>query len=138
MDFTTLHLIAMFLTMTVVAYADHMGFKYFTGKSQTLDLKKVKLAHNLVFIGIGLLVVTGIIITIPMWTYMFVNPFFYTKLAFVLTLVLNGLFIGKLMTKATNTPFALLDKEEKRVLLVSGAVSGISWVATILIGFLGL
>jgi len=135
MDFTTLHLIAMFLTIPVIIYADHMGFNYFIGKSQTLSLKKVKMAHNLVFIGIVLLVITGVIITVPMWQYMLTNPFFYTKIAFVATLILNGVFIGKLMNKATITPFANLEKEEKRVLLVSGAISGISWLATILIGF---
>lgn len=138
MDFTTLHLVAMILTILVVLYADHMGFRYFTGKSQTLSLKKVKLAHNLVFIGIGLLVVTGIIITIPMWTYMLTNPFFYTKMAFVATLIMNGIFIGQLMHKATMVPFNSLEKEEKRVLLISGAISGMSWLATILIGFFGL
>jgi hypothetical protein len=73
-----------------------------------------------------------------MWAYMLENPYFYTKIAFVITLFLNGLFIGKLMEKATTVPFAQLSKDEKNVLLISGAVSGASWVTTVLIGFFGL
>lgn len=119
-------------------YADHIGFKYFTGKIQTVNYRKVQIAHWFVTGGLVLLILTGVIITIPMWAVMFENPFFYAKLAFVVTLFLNGIFIGSLMKKATIIPFARLSKDEKKALIVSGALSGISWTASILIGFLGL
>ncbi len=135
---TTLHLIALILTIPAIMYADHIGFKYFTGKIQTVNYRKVQIAHWFVTGGLILLIITGVIITIPMWAVMFENPFFYAKLAFVVTLFLNGIFIGSLMKKATIIPFARLSKDEKKALIVSGALSGISWTASILIGFLGL
>jgi len=138
MDFTTLHLISLIGTAPVILFADHMGFQYLTGRTQTLSAIKVQWAHRLVTIGLLLLIITGIVITIPAWAIFLENPYFYAKLAFVVTLALNGYFIDKLMKKAITTPFAQLAPEEKRVLLVSGAVSGASWVATILIGFFRL
>lgn len=138
MNLTTLHLISLIVTAPVILYADHMGFQYLTGRVQTIGARKVEWTHRLVTDGIILLIVTGVLITIPMWAIMLENPLFYAKLAFVATLVLNGLFIGQLMNKATATPFANLSAEEKRFLLVSGAVSAAGWVATILIGFFGL
>jgi cation transport ATPase len=95
-------------------------------------------AHRLVTIGLLLLIATGIALTVPVWAILFENPYFYAKLAFVTTLALNGYFIEKLMKKATITPFAQLTADEKRVLLISGAVSGASWVATVFIAFFRL
>ncbi len=138
MDITTLHLFSLILTAPVIIYADHMGFMYLTGRAQTLSAQKVVWIHRLVTLGILLLIITGVWITIPRWQFLFQEPLFYTKLAFVVALFINGLFIGKLMHKATTTPFALLSTDEKRVLILSGAVSGISWVATVLIAFFGL
>ena len=138
MDLSTLHLVLLIITAPVILYADHMGFMYFTGKVKTLSLKKVQWVHRLVTAGLVLLIITGVLLTLPMWAYMLENPYFYTKIAFVITLFLNGLFIGKLMEKATTVPFAQLSKDEKNVLLISGAVSGASWVTTVLIGFFGL
>lgn len=135
MDFVTLHLVSLIVTAPVILFADHMGFQYLTGRVQTLSKTKVLWAHRLVTIGLLLLIGTGIVITIPVWAIVLENPYFYAKLAFVTTLALNGYFIEKLMHKATTTPFAQLAPEEKRVLLVSGAVSGGSWVATVLIAF---
>jgi hypothetical protein len=126
------------ITAPAILYADYMGLRYFTGKASTLPLRPLQLVHRAVFIGITLLVVTGIIITVPRWFMLFDNILFYAKLAFVLTLIVNGLFIHKLMHKATSSPFASLELSEKRLLMFSGALSGISWIVTIIIGFGGL
>jgi cation transport ATPase len=115
-----------------------MGFQYFTGRVQTLNATKVMWAHRLVTIGLLLLIITGVALTVPVWAILLENPYFYAKLAFVATLALNGYFIEKLMKKATTTPFAQLTADEKRVLLISGAVSGVSWVATVFIAFFRL
>jgi cation transport ATPase len=138
MDLTTLHLISLIITAPVILYADHMGFQYFTGRVQTLSLKKVEWTHRLVTGGLLLLIITGITITIPVWAIMLEKPLFYAKLAFVATLVSNGIFIGQLMQKALVTPYANLSQDEKRFLLVSGVVSACGWSATILIGFFGV
>ncbi|MFZ3012049.1 MAG: hypothetical protein WA060_03605 [Minisyncoccia bacterium] len=138
MNFITLHLVALIITAPVVLYADHMGFKYLTGRTPTISAKKLAWTHHLVTIGLILLIVSGIIITVPLWAIMFEKPLFYAKLAFVCTLATNGFFIGKLMKKASVIPFADLSVEEKRLLFVSGMVSACSWGTTILIGFFGL
>jgi cation transport ATPase len=138
MDLATLHLVSLIITVPVILFADHMGFQYFTGRVQTLNATKVMWAHRLVTIGLLLLIATGIALTVPVWAILFENPYFYAKLAFVTTLALNGYFIEKLMKKATITPFAQLTADEKRVLLISGAVSGASWVATVFIAFFRL
>ena len=138
MDLTTLHLVSLIITAPVILFADHMGFQYFTGRKQVLSASHIMWAHRLIMVGLVLMIVTGISITIPAWAVFLENPYFYAKLAFVATLALNGYFIEKLMQKATTIPYAQLPRSEKQVLLVSGAVSGVSWVATILIGFFGL
>lgn len=138
MEIAELHFFSLILTLPVILYADHMGFLYLTGRKQTLEYKKVAWAHRLVFVGISLLIITGIALTIPRIDYLLTKPFFYAKMALVITLVINGLFIGNTMKKATTTPFQNLEKDEKNLMIVSGAISGLSWLATILIGFLGL
>jgi cation transport ATPase len=138
MDLATLHLASLIITVPVILFADHMGFQYFTGRVQTLNATKVMWAHRLVTIGLLLLIITGVALTVPVWAILLENPYFYAKLAFVATLALNGYFIEKLMKKATTTPFAQLTADEKRVLLISGAVSGVSWVATVFIAFFRL
>jgi len=134
MDFTPLHLLALIMTVPVIAHADHMGFQYFRGTVETLPLRSVKWTHRLVFAGLLLLIATGVVLVLPAWEVWFSRPVFYVKLAFVVTLLMNGLFIERLMLTATERPFRALLPTEKRVLLVSGALSGMSWAATVLIG----
>jgi hypothetical protein len=63
---------------------------------------------------------------------------FYVKMSFVAVLVVNAFAIGKLAAVAAVTPFAALAPEQKRTLLISGFLSGTSWVAAAAIGFLFL
>jgi hypothetical protein len=133
MDLLTLHFLSFIITLPVILYADHLGFMYFSGRRATLDRKKVAWSHWLVFLGLTLLIVTGIMLTVRAWDVFLSDPFFYTKIAFVATLFINGIFITSLMNKAMVTPYVLLSRSEKRLLLSSGAISTMSWVATIAI-----
>lgn len=135
---TTLHLISLFLTLPVILYADHMGFNYMTGRTQTVSARAARISHWLVTLGLLLLIGTGIALTIPSWEYLLANPYFYVKMAFVATLFVNGIAIGATLSLATITPFAQLPAEQKRLLIISGALSGISWLATILLGFFAM
>lgn len=130
-----LHLIALIVTVPVILYADHMGFAYFTGRVQTLDPKKVARTHRLVFAGLAALIITGVMLTVPSWAVWFENPFFYVKLAFVVTLLVNGFFIERLMEKATITPYAMLSGSERSLLMTSGVLSAMGWIGSIGIGF---
>ncbi len=135
MELVTLHLIALIITAPVILYADHMGFRYFTGRAAVLPERSVVWTHRLVFIGLFVLIATGVMLTVPSWEVWFAKPAFYVKLGFVVTLLINGLFIQKLMTTATRVPYASLSLSDKRTLMTSGALSGIGWVASVLIGF---
>lgn len=138
MNLTTLHLISLLITIPAILLADHMGFQYFTGRISTVGVRKARVLHWLVTCGICLLIVTGVMVTIPAWDIFLSKPLFYTKIAFVLTLLVNGILIGNLMKKATHTPYKDLPYEDKKLLLVSGAVSSLGWVISICIGFFGL
>lgn len=131
----TLHFFSLIITIPAILYSDYSGFKYFTGKEPLMNHKKMKILHALVFAGLFLLITTGTLVMIPIWAIMLENPFFYIKIAFVLTLLVNGLFIGKLIEKATTTPYINLPKEDKVFLMTSGAISAISWVSVIIISF---
>lgn len=132
---STLHLLSLIITIPAILYSDYSGFKYFTGRSQLMSHKKMNLLHKLVFIGLFLLITTGVITLVPRWAIMFEKPFFYIKIAFVLTLLVNGLFIGKLLEKATTTPYTNLPKQDKVFLMTSGAISAVSWISVIIISF---
>lgn len=80
------------------------------------------------------MITTGFLLALPSWTYRLQQPVFYVKMGFVLVLVINAFAIGKLARLAATKPFASLTKEEQRTLLISGALSGISWVASASIG----
>ena len=94
MNFLTLHFFALIISIPAIIYADHLGFLYFTGRIQTISHKKVQYTHWFVTIGLMLLIVSGVIITIPAWALFFGNPLFYVKIGFVIALCLNGIFIG--------------------------------------------
>lgn len=138
MNILTLHLVLLIITAPAILYADHMGFQYMTGRILTVNAKKVAWVHWTVSLGLLLLVITGILVTIPLWAIMLKNPLFYAKLALVVTLTINGFFINTLMKKATTTAYVNLSDSEKKFLIVSGAVSACGWIATIVIGFFGL
>lgn len=72
---------------------------------------------------------------VPAWDFYITDPVFLLKMFFVAVLAINGLFIGRLMGNAITTPFAQLSTRTKALLLISGAASGIGWVASASIGY---
>jgi uncharacterized membrane protein len=135
MELVSLHLFALFLTAIVIVYSDHQGFLYFRGKKQTLSPAFLMWSHRLVWIGLLTMITTGVFLTIPAWTYRFQDPVFFVKMGFVLVLVVNAFAIGALARTAATTPFASLALEQKRTLLLSGFVSGASWVGAACVGY---
>lgn len=129
------HGLMFLLTAAVIIYSDHQGFLYFRGKKQTLSPTFVTWSHRLVWIGLGLIITTGLALAIPAWEYYLTELPFYIKMGFVGVLLMNAVAIGKLSHKAETTPFALLSSEEKTTLLVSGALSFCGWVCAAGIGF---
>jgi hypothetical protein len=138
MDITSLHLFALALTALVVFYSDHEGFAYFTGKKQVLSHTFVTWSHRLVWVGLLSMIATGVLMVLPAWEYYLSDSVFMIKMSFVAVLIVNAFAIGKLGEVATEKPFAALTTDEKRTLIISGFLSGVSWVGAATIGFLFL
>lgn len=120
----------------IIIYTDHQGYLYFRGKKKLLSEGFVRWSHRLVWIGLVLMIATGLILTLPSWEYRLQDPTFYVKMGFVLVLIMNSFAIGALSKRATTTPFAELHIEDRRTLMVSGALSFIGWVGAACIGLL--
>lgn len=133
-----LHLLALAFSAIVILYSDHEAFKYFTGKKALLSETFIQRSHALAWVGLSLMIVTGILLTLPAWTYRLQDPTFYVKMGMVLVLVWNGFAIGKLAKVASERPFKELTTGEQRTLMISGALSACGWVGAALIGFLFL
>ena len=138
MDLLTLHLTILTLTALLILYVDHEGYLYFTGKKQTLSLRFITWTHRLVSVGLLLMIATGILLTMPDYEYRLSQPFFWIKMSFVLVLVMNGLFIGRLSCVASEQPFSELTADKKRILIISGALSTSAWIGAFLIAELFL
>lgn len=129
-----LHLTSLLYALVSVVRADHLGFLWIRGKSDTLDPKRVSTLHKHSFVGLSLMIVTGILLFLPMREYLLSRPQFFVKMAFVATLVINGFAIGKLKNIASTRKFSSLSLREKAPLFISGFISTISWLGAILGG----
>lgn len=125
---TVLHIAAFGFVLGVSAISDKDAFAWMRGKKETLDAEKVRLYHRLVWLGLSILIVTGVILMYPMRVYLLSQLFFVMKLLFVGILIVNGILIGRLSHLATEKSFAALTSHEKMTLLTSGALSFLSWM----------
>lgn len=130
----TFHGLVVLITALVIIYSDHQGFLYFRGKKQTLSPAFITWSHRLVWVGLAIIIISGVLLVLPAWEYRLSQGAFYVKMGFVLVLIMNGLAIGKLSHKASSVPFVALSSEEKKTLLVSGGLSFIGWVSAAVIG----
>jgi hypothetical protein len=133
--FLPLHLISLAYVAWNIFHADHMGFDWMRGKVATLDVSRVRKYHHGSWIGLGLMIATGFALFWPLREFLLTRPEFYVKMAFVITLICNGFVIGKLQNTATTKTFASLSATEKLPLIISGAVSTISWVGAAIMAF---
>jgi uncharacterized membrane protein len=135
MELEDIHLITLALTALVILYSDHKGFQYFWGSLETLPRSFVTWSHRLVWTGLILMILSGFFLMLPAWEYYLADPVFFVKMGFVLTLVVNAFFIGRLSLLTTERAFQELPSDLKKTLLVSGALSAAGWVGAASIGF---
>ena len=131
----SLHLTSLAFVIYNVILADHLGFTWIRGKSQTLPEDKIKKYHKRVWIGLILMIVTGFTMFWPMREFLLSRPQFYVKMLFVAGLLINSFAIGKLSLLPITRTFASLSTKEKVPLLISGAVSTLCWLGAIAGGF---
>ncbi len=123
------HLGILLYTALVILYTDHLGWQYFRGTKQTLDSRLVGRLHVAVWAGLIGMILSGAYMAWPAFSILLVQPLFIAKMGFVALLVVNAWFIGSLISVATTTPYASLTTKQKTPLMVSGALSTISWIS---------
>jgi hypothetical protein len=131
-----LHLLTLGYTAWMIFHADILGFDWVSGREAVLSEEEIRKSHKGVWIGLSVMITTGLLMFWPMRDYLLHRPQFYAKMAFVLALVVNGFIIGHLQKVATHKSYAMLSQKEKLPLLMSGAVSTVSWVGAAIMGFL--
>jgi hypothetical protein len=127
----TIHIGTALSLLVLVAYADHMGFSWMRGKVATLPLSRLRKIHHSVYAGLILMGATGLYMFLPLRSFLLYEPAFIIKMSFLLVLLINSVYIGKLTRVASTAPFALLSTSQRRKLFVSGGVSTICWIGII-------
>jgi uncharacterized membrane protein len=131
----SLHVPILLATILGIIYSDHQAWLYFRGTKKTLSPKFTTWSHRIVGAGLAGMIVSGVALVTPAWQFYLSDPVFYIKMWFVLVLIINAVAIGKLVAIAHTEPFFGLKTEQKTTLLVSGFLSGVSWVAAIVVGY---
>jgi hypothetical protein len=132
--FLPLHLLTLAFIAWNVFRADHLGLSWMRGKVMVLDKVKVEKYHKNIWIGLGLMIFTGLFLFWPLSEYLLTRPQFYVKMWFVGVLIINGIAIGRLNKVAQVKAFSALTSKEKLPLLISGAISTLGWLGAALGG----
>lgn len=134
-ELADVHLAILLITAVVILYADHLGFDYFRQKRLLIDRTQMRITHYAVLAGLFGMVVTGLFLMLPRWRFYLSEPVFYVKMAFVLILIFNATFIARMSHLASETPFSLLEPDERNAFMVSGALSAVGWIGAAFIGY---
>jgi hypothetical protein len=135
MELSSVHVAVLVCTALVIAYADHEAFLYIRGEKQTLNKVQTRWLHRGVWLGLSLMIITGVLMVAPAYDYYLGEPAFLIKMLLVGLLIGNGVAIGALTSVAAVTPFRELSKRKKLLLLLSGALSSLGWLGAVAIGF---
>lgn len=131
----TLHILSFGFVLGISAIADKDAFAWVRGVRDTLDRTTVRMYHRMIWVGLLMLIMTGLILFYPQRAYLLGNLLFDIKLLFVAILGLNALLIGRLMEHALDNSYAELGARDKRALFASGAVSVFAWACAAGIAF---
>ncbi len=134
-EMESVHVAVLLLTAFGILYTDHVGLSYLRGTRELLSKRFITLSHRGVWVGLLLMIATGIVLVLPSWEYRLQDPAFYVKMGFVLVLLVNAHAIGKLSTVAAERPFKSLPSDTQKTLLISGGLSAMGWIGATLIGF---
>ncbi len=135
MELENIHVAILICTMVGILYADHLAVQYVRGVRPYINASVAKRLHYGVWVGLMGMILTGFFLVQPLWEYYAGEASFYIKMGFVLALIFNSWVIGTLAPLAATKQFQELTSEEKKMLILSGSISGISWVGAAVLGF---
>jgi hypothetical protein len=127
-----IHIAILILTGLAIVYSDHLGWQYFRGTKQTLDPVLVHRLHYGVWVGLIGMILTGVIMVAPGFSYYAAQSYFWVKMGFVALLVVNSIAITFLIGVATKVPYASLTLNQKVPLIISGGLSTLGWLGALL------
>jgi len=131
---TPIHLMFLFGALPAVAYADVQGYSWYSGKKRLLEGAILSRLHIWIYICLAGIISTGTLMALSRPSRYLSSPFFFMKMFFVTTLLVNSVVIGSHMKKAFAQSYNSLPEGEKRLILASGVISGIAWAGAILGG----
>ena len=135
----TVHLAFFVFNITLVIAADLNGLLWALGYIRTLHRRLMLWVHYLIGAGLTVSIISGALLFLTVDEYLLTVPAFYTKVGFVLALIINSYFIGRHVRMATERSFASLLASEKLPIIASAAVSAVAWVGVVVAAqFLGL
>lgn len=126
-----IHLASLAGLIPLVLFADFQAHQWIMGHKETLNPKVMKTVHNLTSFGLIMMILSGVAMSMSIFPFLLKTPAFIIKMVFVLALIVNSFFIGKLMHTALERPFKSLSMKEKIPLFISGGVSTVSWVGAL-------
>lgn len=135
MPWVDIHLATLALLALVIVYSDLSALLYVLGYKRTLNKVSLLWEHRLVWAGLGVMLLSGGSMFLPGWEYYLSEPVFLVKMGFVAALVINGFFIGALVARMGEVPFAELEQSIRIRAFISGAISTASWAGAASIGW---
>ncbi|OGZ57923.1 MAG: hypothetical protein A3B96_00930 [Candidatus Spechtbacteria bacterium RIFCSPHIGHO2_02_FULL_43_15b] len=115
------------------------GFIFFSsirdGKISEIEIKFIKLASLMVWIGVAILVCSGILLfSLDVERYM-ASTKFLAKITIVGIIILNGVFYHiRHIPKLVREEGKELNSRDSSILFASGAVSFVSWTSALILG----
>lgn len=126
-----LHITLVWATLLAVFYTDKIALAWLLGKKETLDDKNMTRLHYAIWVGLLGIIISGAFLAYPRITYFIHDMPFIIKMLFVLALLVNAVFLGRLMKTSFKMPFKQVDKERKIEFFIGGMVSTFSWIGAL-------
>jgi hypothetical protein len=133
---TWIHFAFLATALLGILLADSSAFAWMRGNVDTVHRKTVFRLHWIVTVGLSGLILSGLYLFWPLREYLVMQPLFWLKMFFVVTLLVNSFFVERLMQVATERPYSSLTAEERLPLYISGAISTLCWLGAITVAIL--
>jgi hypothetical protein len=126
-----LHITAFVFNVTLVVLADVLGLLWVVGKKSVLGASYMHWLHRMIWIGLTVSIITGIVLFSSASDYLLTTPAFWVKLSFVIALVINSFFITHHMKIALVQSFTEVTQKAKIKMFISGAISTGAWIGVV-------